>query len=134
VNKDLLKQIKRLRIGDYVQIDWHDAYKGEARIDQQSDKAKAQFEVQVTSWGVYVGTVGRKKYVVLMRDRFNLNELAGIDDIDHNGIPVGMIDEITVLGNVTLPKTFALRLEHWLTKARVRKRKGRLIIPRGNLN
>lgn len=134
MNKDLLKQIKRLRIGDYVQIDWHDAYKGETRIDQQLDKAKAQFEVPVTSWGVYVGTVGRKKYVVLMRDRFNLNELDGVDDIDHNGIPVGMIDEITVLGRVTLPKTFALRLEHWLTKARVRKRKGRLIIPRENLN
>jgi len=129
MNKDSLKQIKRLRIGDYVQIDWHDAYKGEIRIDQQSENAKAQFEVPVTSWGVYVGTVGQKKYVVLMRDRFNLNELAGIDDIDHNGIPVGMIDEITVLGHITLPKTFALRLKNWLAKARVRKRKGRLIIP-----
>jgi len=130
MNKDILKQIKRLRIGDYVQIDWHDAYKGEIRIDQQSEEAEAQFEVPVTSWGVYVGTVGRKRYVVLMRDRFNLNELTGIDDIDYNGIPVGMIEEITVLGHVTLPKTFALRLEQWLTKAGVRKRKGRLIIPR----
>jgi len=125
-----LKQIKRLRIGDYVQIDWHDAYKGEIRIDQQSEEAEAQFEVPVTSWGVYVGTVGRKRYVVLMRDRFNLNELTGIDDIDYNGIPVGMIEEITVLGQVTLPKTFTFRLEQWLTKAGVRKRKGRLIIPR----
>ena len=136
MDRELLKRIKRLRIGDYVQVDWHDAYKGEIRIDQQSDKPRAQFEVPVTSWGVYVGTVGRKKYVVLMRDRFNLNELTGIDDVDHNGIPLGMIDEITVLGHVTLPKTFALRLEHWLAKARVRKRKGRLIIPgeKENLN
>jgi len=100
------------------------------------DRTKAQFEVPVTSWGVYLGVVGQKKYVVLMRDRFNLNELTGIDDIDHNGIPIGMIDKITVLGHIALPKTLALRLKHWLTEARVRKRKGRLTIPaeKENLN
>jgi len=129
MNKEVLKQIKRLRMGDYVQVEWHDAYKGEIRLEQQLDKSKAQFEVPVTSWGVYLGVVGQKKYVVLMRDRFNLNELTGIDDIDHNGIPIGMIDKVIVLAHIALPKTFALRLKHWLTEARVRKRKGRLTIP-----
>jgi len=132
MNKKILKQIRLLRVGDYVQVDWHDAYKGEIRIDQQNDSDTTRFEVPVTSWGVFIGAVGKgnKKYIILMRDRFNLNEISGIDDIDHNGIPVGMIDNIKVRAYMDLEKNFVGRLQRWLAKARVRKRKGRLIIPR----
>ena len=130
MNKKISKQLKSLRVGDFLQIDWHDAYKGEIRIERDSMDL-TQFEVPVSSWGIYLGIVGKKsKYVLLMRDRFNLNEFAGIDDIDHNGIPLGMIYSIRVLGHISLNEDFQSRLDIWLSKARIRRRKGRSTIPR----
>lgn len=128
--RQIAKQISALRLGDVLQVDWHDAYKGEMRLDHEAGNV-AQFEVPVTSWGIYLGIVGKKsKYLLLMRDHFNLNELAGPDDIDHNGIPLGMISNIKVLNHISLNKNFSSRLQIWLSKARIRKRKGRSTIPR----
>jgi len=118
-----------LQLGDLIRVRWFDACKGEARIDKQSEEAKVQFDVPVTSWGVFLGLVGEKtKHVLLIRDHFQMNASSGVYDIDFNVVPIGMIHAIEVLKQGELEPEIAKLLLQAFLKARTNKRKGRIIL------
>lgn len=126
MNKRIAKQIRTLRVGDLVRCEWLDASKGEARIskDRQSD---VQFDIPVTSWGVFLGIVGRKtKHVVLLRDYFEMSEALGVYDIDFNVVPLGMISNVALLKRAELDRDVAVLLKTAFLRARIRKQKGRV--------
>jgi len=128
--REVRKQIKGLHLGDLVRVRWFDACKGEARIEEQS-KAEAgmQFDIPVTSWGVFLGVVGEKtKHVLLIRDHFQMNASLGVYDIDFNVVPIGMINAIEVLKQSELEPKVAQLLQQAFLKARTSKRKGRIIL------
>lgn len=103
-----------------------DASKGEARINKRAG-ASVQFDIAVSSWGVFLGIVGRKaKHVFLLRDHFEMNEELGVYDIDFNVIPLGMIHEIEVLKKSELDRDVAALLQKAFQRARIKKRKGRV--------
>jgi hypothetical protein len=127
--REVRKQIKGLQLGDLIRVRWFDACKGEARIDDQSDEAKVQFDVPVTSWGVFLGLVGEKtKHVLLIRDHFQMNATSGVYDIDFNVVPIGMIHATEVLKRSELEPEIAQLLQQAFLKARTNKRKGRIIL------
>jgi hypothetical protein len=119
-------KIKELKLGDVVRVEWCDASKGEALI-HKNNRSAVQFDIPVTSWGVFLGIAGRKtKHVVLLRDYFEMNETLGICDIDFNVIPVGMISSLTVLKKAELTREMAALLKTAFLRAHVRKQKGRV--------
>jgi len=127
--REVRKQIMGLQLGDLVRARWFDACKGEARIDEQSEEGKIQFDIPVTSWGVFLGLVGEKtKHVLLIRDHFQMNESLGVYDIDFNVIPIGMIQAVEVLKRGELEPHVAELLQQAFLKARTNKRKGRIIL------
>jgi len=122
------RQIRMLQLGDLIRVRWFDASKGEARIDERSEAA-VQFDIQVTSWGVFLGLVGEKtKHVLLIRDHFQMNASSGVYDIDFNVVPVGMISAVAVLKRGELEPNVAKLLQQAFLKARTNKRKGRIIL------
>jgi len=127
--REVKRQIKDLQLGDLIRVRWFDACKGEARIDEQSEDAKVQFDIPVTSWGVFLGLVGEKtKHVLLIRDHFQMNATSGVYDIDFNVVPIGMINAIEVLKKGELEPNVAKLLQQAFLKARTNKRKGRIIL------
>jgi len=127
--REVRKQIRGLQLGDLIRVRWFDACKGEVRIDEQSEDAGVQFDIPVTSWGVFLGLVGEKtKHVLLIRDHFQMNAMSGVYDIDFNVIPIGMIHAIEVLKRSELEPNVAKLLQQAFLKARTTKRKGRIIL------
>lgn len=119
-------KIKDLRLGDLVKVEWFDASKGEARVGKDTE-SDVQFDIPVTSWGVFLGIVGRRtKHVILLRDYFEMNEVLGICDIDFNVIPLGMISSLTVLKRAELDRNMVGLLQTAFLRARIRKQKGRV--------
>jgi hypothetical protein len=126
MNNALHENIRNLQLGDLVRIEWFDASKGEARINKRAEPI-VQFDIPVTSWGVFLGIVGKKaKHVFLLRDHFEMNEEIGVYDVDFNVIPIGMIDGIEVLKTGELDCDVAVLLQEAFLRARIRKRKGRV--------
>jgi len=127
--REVKRQIKGLQLGDLIRVRWFDACKGEARIDEQSEKGEVQFDIPVTSWGVFLGVVGEKtKHVVLIRDHFQMNASSGVYDIDFNVVPIGMIQAVEVLKQGELEPKVAELLQQAFLKARTSKLKGRIIL------
>ena len=128
MNKEVLRQVKSLQLGDLVRVRWFDASKGEAHIDKDS-QSPIQFDIPVTSWGVFLGVVGEKtKHVLLIRDHFQMHEDLGVYDIDFNVVPVGMIHGVERLKQGELEQKVAILLQQAFLRARTTKRKGRVII------
>jgi len=127
VLREVRKQVEGLRLGDVVEVSWHDAYKGQIRIDDEST-GSSLLDAPVTSWGVYVGIVGRKsKYLMIIRDHFNLHDIWKSHDFDHSCIPLGMINNVKFLAHALLDDDFVSLLQKELPKATIQRR-GRLII------
>jgi len=128
------RQINALQLGDLVRVRWFDACKGEARIDEQSasgaeEPSKMQFDIPVTSWGVFLGLVGEKtRHVLLIRDHFQMNAASGVYDIDYSVVPIGMIQTVEVLKKGELEAKVAGLLQQAFLKARTSKRKGRIVL------
>ena len=126
MNKRIAKQIKALRLGDLVRVEWFDASKGEARVGKDT-RSDVQFDIPVKSWGVFLGIMGRKtKHVVLLRDHFEMSAPLGVYDVDFNVIPVGMISYVVVLKKAELDREVAALLQIAFLRARIRKQKGRV--------
>jgi len=126
--REVRNQIKSLQLGDLVRVRWFDACKGEARIDKQSEE-EVQFDIPVTSWGIFLGVVGEKaRHVLLIRDHFQMNAGLGIYDIDFNVVPIGMIQAVEVLKQGELEAHVAELLQQAFLKAKTSKRKGRIVL------
>lgn len=118
-------KIKDLRLGDLVRVEWFDASKGEARVSKDRE-TEVQFDIPVTSWGVFLGIVGHKnKHIVLLRDHFEMSEALGVYDIDFNVVPLGMISNLAILKRAELERDVAVLLQTAFLRARIRKQKGR---------
>jgi len=122
----VINQIKDLRLGDLVRVEWFDASKGEARVSKDL-QSEVQFDIPVTSWGVFLGIVGHKnKHIVLLRDHFQMSETLGIYDIDFNVVPLGMLSDLAILKRAELERDVAALLQTAFLRARIRKQKGLL--------
>lgn len=129
IMREVRKQIRDLQLGDLIRVRWFDACKGEARIDEQSEEAKVQFDIPVTSWGVFLGVVGEKaKHILLIRDHFQMNASSSVYDVDFSVVPIGMIHAIEILKRSELEPHVAELLQQAFLKARTSRRKGRIVL------
>lgn len=123
MNKQILKKIKALQLGDLAEIFWLDASKGEARI-QKKGKTKTQFDIPVQSTGYFIGIAGQKtKHVILVRDSFQIS--SDVYDIDWNCVPIGMIYEVKVARPSALNLQLATHLQKAFLEIEITKRRGR---------
>ena len=95
--------MKRLSIGDLVQVEWTDASIG------KSLSAGMNVDVPVVSWGLYLGLLGQKsKHIVLVQNNFRYCD--GLCDLDYTAIPLSWTADITVLVKEHIPKQIAGKL------------------------
>lgn len=123
---EITKQIKALRLGDLVRVEWFDASQGETRVAKDTE-LDMQFDIPVTSWGVFLGVRGRKiKHIILLRDHFEMSDSLGVYDINFNAVPLGMVSSVAVLKRGELDSQMAALLKLAFLRARIRKEKGRV--------
>jgi len=81
MNKQVLKQIKALQLGDLIRVEWFDASIGKSLV------AGGTVDVPVKSWGIYIGILGeRSKHIILAQNNFRYTN--GLYDIDYTAIPL----------------------------------------------
>jgi hypothetical protein len=88
LDKKVLKQIKSLRVGDLVRVEWFDASIGKSL-------AGGAIDVPVKSWGIYIGVLGeRNKHIILAQNNFRYTN--GLYDIDYTAIPLSWTMQVAV--------------------------------------
>jgi len=86
----MLKQIKQLRPGFLIRVEWFDASIG------KSMGSSGNVDVPVKSWGIYLGVLGEKnKHIVLAQNTFKYS--GGVYDVDFTSIPLSWAMTTTVL-------------------------------------
>ena len=88
MNKEILKQIEALNPGDLVFVLWNDASIG-------SSFRSAGIPVPVRSWGIYVGSVGEPKHMILTQNDFAYNY--ELRDDDYTAVPHPWATKIVIL-------------------------------------
>jgi hypothetical protein len=84
------EELKKLTIGDLVQVDWSDASIG------KSLSCGTNVDVPVSSWGIYLGLLGQKtKHIILVQNNFRYAD--GLYDLDYTAIPLVWGTKITVI-------------------------------------
>jgi hypothetical protein len=84
------EELKKLSIGDLVQVDWSDASIG------KSLSCGTNVDVPVSSWGIYLGLLGQKtKHIILVQNNFRYAD--GLYDLDYTAIPLVWGTKITVI-------------------------------------
>jgi len=79
--KEVLKQIRRLRPGNLLRVEWFDASTAKTAMGGPID-------IPVKSWGIFIGVFGEKnKHIILAQNNFRMTE-EGLHDIDYTAIPV----------------------------------------------
>jgi hypothetical protein len=88
MDKQVLKQIKALKPGDLIRVEWYDASIGKS--------SAGAIDVPVKSWGIYIGILGDiNKHVILAQNNFKYTD--GLYDIDYTAIPLVWTLKVTVL-------------------------------------
>jgi hypothetical protein len=88
LRKQVLKQIKGLRLGDLIKVSWFDASIGSSRA--------GAIDVPVDSWGVFIGVLGeRNKHIVLAQNNFRY--VNGLNDVDYTAIPLSWTVSIKII-------------------------------------
>jgi hypothetical protein len=102
MSKKVLKQLSELQLGDLVEVTWLDASRGRLETVEElreAGAAGAEIDLPVTSYGVYIGSFGKRaKHIVLVASQWLFAQ--GYGQIDCTIIPVGTVENIRVL----LPK------------------------------
>ncbi len=87
--KALAQQLKGLRLGDLIHVQWCDASIGKSL-------QSGSIDVPVYSYGVYLGCLGEKrKHIVLAQNSFKYAN--GLYDIDYTAIPLDWSAKISVI-------------------------------------
>jgi hypothetical protein len=82
MNRQLLKQIKSLRPGSLIRVDWHDA-----SIGKSLSGGYGGIDVPVFSIGIFIGLLGENdKHIILGQNHFRYAD--GVFDIDYTAIPL----------------------------------------------
>jgi len=88
--KKIPEEMKRLSIGDLVQVQWTDASIG------KSLSAGMNVDVPVVSWGLYLGLLGQKsKHIILVQNNFRYCD--GLCDLDYTAIPLTWSTKVDVI-------------------------------------
>ena len=82
MNKQVLKQIKSLKPGSLIRVDWHDA-----SIGKSLSGGMGGIDVPVYSVGIFIGILGdTDKHIILGQNHFRYAD--GVFDIDYTAIPL----------------------------------------------
>ncbi len=104
MNKQVLKQIKELRTGALVKVEWTDA-----SIGKSLSGGLTAIDVPVTSWGIFIGVLGEKsKHIILGQNNFRYAD--GLYDIDYTAIPLSWTINIHVIEEQHIPQDEAKQL------------------------
>ena len=80
MNKQILKQIKTLQLGDLVRVEWLDASVGRSI-------GGGDIDVPVFSYGIYLGCLGKQhEHIILAQNSFRYSN--GLFDVDYTAIPL----------------------------------------------
>jgi len=96
-NKQVLQQIKALRPGDLVRVDWHDA-----SIGKSLSGGYGGIDIPVYSIGVFIGLLGENdKHIILGQNHFRYAD--GVFDIDYTAIPLvwGVSVKVIQVGHIS---------------------------------
>ena len=95
MNKEVLKHVKSLQLGDLVKVEWFDASIGRSR-------ARSTIDIPVKSWGVFLGVFGEKnKQIILAQNNFRYTEI--IYDSDYTAVPLTWAVNVVVIEKGHLP-------------------------------
>ena len=83
MNRQILKQIKSLRFGDRVEVEWLDASEGKGRLKE------VKITTHVQSIGYFL--LHKKGHVIIAKEVVNYGEA-----YHYNVIPLNMIQSLTV--------------------------------------
>ena len=127
MSKPVLTQLKAVRLGDLISVEWNDASIGKSLRHRGVGGDISGIDVPVQSWGVFIGILGEgRKHIVLAQNNFRYAD--GLYDIDYTAIPVPWACKITILikGHVE-PAVAKQLLESFLIggRARISKSRGR---------
>ena len=90
MNKQVLKQIKNVQVGDLMRVEWFDASTGKTAMGGPID-------TPVKSWGVFLGVFGEKnKYIILAQNEFRMTD-HGLYDVDYTAIPQSWTTNIHII-------------------------------------
>jgi len=117
MNKQVLKQIKNVKLGDLTRVEWFDASVGKS-LDSGA------IDIPVRSWGIYLGVLGEKnKHIILAQNSFRYTDQ--IFDIDYTAIPLNwpITIKVVIPAEVTVEEAQTL-LQSFLTghKRRFKRR------------
>jgi len=89
--KEVTKQIKDLRPGDLVKVEWFDASVGKSLSGGLNG-----IDVPVKSWGIYIGLLGQKnKHIIIAQNNFLYCD--GVYDIDYTAVPTTWTNNIQII-------------------------------------
>jgi hypothetical protein len=89
--KEVDIQIRDLRPGDLVKIEWFDA-----SVGKSLSGGLAGIDVPVKSWGIFIGVLGEKnRHIILAQNNFRYAD--GLYDIDYTAIPLDWASNIQVI-------------------------------------
>lgn len=90
VNKAILRQLKTLKLGDLVKVQWFDASIGKGRTGTDV------IDVLVHSYGIFLGCLGKRKvHIILCQNSFCFAN--GLYDLDYSAIPIEWSVKITLI-------------------------------------
>jgi len=102
MKRTVLKQIKNLRLGDLIRIEWFDASIGRSR-------GTGPIDIPVRSWGIFLGVFGeRNRQIILAQNNFRFTET--IYDSDYTAIPLAWTVNVVVIEKSHLPVDEAQRV------------------------
>ena len=95
MNKRIAKQIKALRLGDLVRVEWFDASIGRSR-------GAGPIDIPVKSWGIFLGVFGEKnRQIILAQNNFRYAET--VYDSDYTAVPLAWTVNVVVIEKTHLP-------------------------------
>jgi hypothetical protein len=104
MNKQVLKQLRELRSGALVKVEWTDA-----SIGKSLSGGLSGIDVPVASWGIFIGLLGDKsKHIILGQNNFRYAD--GLYDIDYTAIPLSWTISIHVIQEQHVPENEAKQL------------------------
>ena len=102
--KEVVKQVKGLQLGDLIRVEWFDA-----SIGKSLSGGLNSIDVPVTSWGIFLGVLGKKnKHIILAQNNFRYAD--GLYDIDYTAIPTAWTQNITAINKNHVSPTEAEQL------------------------
>jgi len=117
MQKQVLKQIRALRCGALIRVEWVDASIGKSMVGGTID-------VPVVSYGIYLGCLGEKhQHLILAQNSFRYSN--GLYDVDYTAIPISWSLKITVVSEREVEAAIAQALLTSFLQGRCRTLKRR---------